>query len=669
MSAEKDAEPQGVLAVTDLTVDYSSRAGVVHAVRGVSLSVRPSTKLGIVGESGSGKSTLALAVLDLIDPPGRIVRGEVRLDGKRVPLGSDLRMSALRGREISLVYQDPLSALDPVKPIGFHVLEAVKRHQHQLGRHAARERALDLLNEVGIGDARRRFRDYPHQFSGGMLQRVMIAGALANDPRVVIADEPTTALDRTTQAQILNLLERLVGKRGSSVVLITHDLGIVADFCDEAAVMYAGRIVEHTSAKLLSERAVHPYTAALMASVPRAGTSASEPLHPIRGLPPDLRSEWSGCSFQPRCALAAEICLTEPPVPARTVRYKGFDIEAECHFADRPVERSGVPAIHEPARRFAAPSMGEAGTHPIETLLQVEDLQMRFRARKKFPWDPDSFVQAVNGVSFRIGAGEALGLVGETGCGKSTIGRCVIRLLQPSAGTVYFDGTDILALDGTELRRMRSRMQIVFQDTYGSLDPRMSVEALVEEPLIIHGERDGTSRRARVNQLLGLVGLTARHGRQTIHGLSGGQRQRVAIARALVLNPDFVVLDEPLSALDVSIQGQIMNLLKELQAELSLSYLFVAHDLIAAEYVCQRVAVLYLGEIVETAYSNPLFTKPLHPYTAALLWAAPSGASGGERGHGVLLAGEVTHSALSTPGCPFEPRCPVGRGREVCQSV
>jgi peptide/nickel transport system ATP-binding protein len=661
-----DAGP--VLAVTDVSAEFHTPTVPIRAVRQVSFSVSRGEKVGIVGESGSGKSTLALTLLGLLEPPGYVTAGEVRLNGRELVLANDRQMSRVRGKEISLIYQDPMAALNPVKEIGAQVEEALRRHQPHLSRRAVRARAIELLRDVEIPDAARRFDDYPHQYSGGMRQRVLIAIALANDPDIVIADEPTTALDVTTQAQVLDLLERLVADRGAAVIFITHNFGIVADFCDSVYVMYAGRFVERASVTDIFACHTHPYTEALLRSVPRLGQLDSDRLFAIPGSPPDLRQLPPGCSFSPRCPIAQPICRTKEPVPGYLLQRNGRTIASECHFADQRLN-SKAPIVSETGpRRDEQTRPDQPGSSARVALVEVDDLRKVFAQARGVPWRPRQDVHAVNGVSLSIRRGETFGLVGESGCGKSTLGRCLVRLLEPSEGRVLFDGRDITHVKPTQLRPLRREMQMVFQDPYTSLDPRMSVHSIVEEPLVIHGASNGTSRGRKVDDMLSLVGLPVQRSGLPPHAFSGGQRQRVAIARALILHPRFVVLDEPISALDVSVQAQILNLFTDLQDELGLTYLFITHDLVVGEFFCDRIAVLYMGEIMEMADRRELFDRPLHPYTVSLMSAIPAPDPAAARRSRIVLKGEVSSQGMRPPGCPFQPRCPVGQNREICRA-
>ena len=574
-----------ILEVDDLFVTFATGQGDVEAVRGVSFAVGAGERVGIAGESGSGKTVSALAITGLLAPSARS-SGTVRFQGSDVGSPGSRARRDLRGRHVGTILQDPLSSLNPALTVGCQITEALRRHL-RLDRAAARKRAIELLGLVGIPDPARNVDEYPHRFSGGMRQRAMIAIALSCEPELVVADEPTTALDVTVQAQILELLVSLCDERNTALLLITHDLGVLAGVAHRILVMYAGKVVEAAEVDDLFQRPEHAHTRALLASIPRADRPA-----------------------------AHAASATPKPVAAPLLEVRGLTKVF-------PIVRGGA------IRRTVGA------------------------------------LKAVDDVSLTIGAGETLALVGESGSGKSTFARCVLRLTEPSAGSVRFDGRDVLACDRQALRRLRHDMQIVFQDPYGSLDPRMTVEQLVAEPLLVHGlGGDRAGRRARVAELLRMVGLTPDHAARHPRAFSGGQRQRIAIARALATEPKLLVLDEPVSALDASTRGQVLALLADLQRRLGVSYLLVAHDLALVRSVADRVAVMYLGRIVESATSEQLFAAPAHPYTQALLSAVPVPDPERERKRRrIVLRGEATPAAAGA--CPFEPRC--GRAQERCR--
>lgn len=601
-----------VLRVRDLHVEFGSEEGTVHAVRGVSYDVEPGEVLAVVGESGSGKSVSSLAVMGLLPETARI-RGSITL-GDRELLGlSDKEMSRLRGRSVSMISQDPLTALTPIFRIGDQIAEAIEVHNKGLSRKAIDARVQELLTSVGIRDAAARARAYPHEFSGGMRQRVMIAMAIANEPDLIIADEPTTALDVTIQAQILSLLRQAQRETGAAMVFITHDLGVVAGIADRAMVMYAGKAVETATATELFAHPSMPYTVGLLGAVPRLDTPAQSRLIPIEGSPPSLVTLPSGCTFAPRCPVAIEACLQgEPPLEEVAPDHRAACVNTAA--ARRPAEIVYDVDV-EP----------ETAVEPVDgdVVLAVQDLRKSYTTYRGsvFRRAVGAF-QAVDGVSFTLRQGKTLAIVGESGCGKSTTLRAIMDFTRPESGTISVCGQQPYDLDAAGQRRLRSKIQMVFQDPMASLDPRLPVAEIIGEPLRIHGV-DGSQRSQRVAELLDQVGLSSTVGERFPTQFSGGQRQRIAIARALALKPDILVLDEPVSALDVSIQAGVLNLLADLQDELGLAYLFVSHDLSVVAHLADDVAVMSDGRFVETGPAQQVFTDPQHEYTRALLEAVP----------------------------------------------
>ena len=642
------------LEVTDLAVTFPSEGGIVRAVRGVSYQVRRGEVLGIVGESGSGKSVTATAVLGLL-PESAHVTGSVKLDGRELLTLDDKQMSKIRVKELAMVFQDPLSALTPVFTIGTQIIEALQIHQN-IGKAQARKRAVELLDLVGIPDPNRRVDNFPHEFSGGMCQRAMIAQSIANDPAVIIADEPTTALDVTIQAQILDVLKTAKEATGAAIVMITHDLGVVAGFADRVMVMYAGKPVETGVVDHIYYEPRMPYTIGLLGSIPRLDDVDRKALTPIEGNPPSLGALPKGCPFAARCPIAVEICRDVEPQLAAA----GSDVhQAACHRSGELV--AGVLAVDEV---YPVPEIPEAPIAGIPrdqrpAVLEVEGLHKHFPltagaiAKRKI-----GEVRAVDGIDLEIRSGETVSLVGESGCGKTTTLLQLLELVPPQQGRIVVLGKDTAELGKHSRRDLRRDVQVVFQDPMASLDPRMPVGAILAEPLRSFGwSRDKVG--PRITELLKLVGLEPAHASRFPSEFSGGQRQRIGIARALALEPKLVILDEPVSALDVSIQAGVINLLEELKAKLNLSYLFVAHDLSVVRHTSDRVAVMYLGRIVEVGDVHAIFDSPSHPYTQALLSAIPIPDPRKERDRErILLDGDLPSPTNIPTGCRFRNRCP-----------
>ncbi|MGV9352639.1 dipeptide ABC transporter ATP-binding protein [Streptomyces misionensis] len=643
-----------VLSVRDLRISFPSEAGTVEAVRGVGFDLLPGRTLCVVGESGSGKSATAMGIMGLL-PPTADVRGQVLLDGEDLIGLDDRALSKIRGNSIGMVFQDPLSALTPIFSVGRQLADALRVHQ-DLTKRAAWEQAVQLLDLVGIPDPRGRAASFPHEFSGGMRQRVVIAMAIANRPPVLVADEPTTALDVTVQAQILDVLRLAQRETGAALLLITHDLGVVAGHADDVAVMYAGRFVERAGAVELFRRPTMPYTARLLAAVPTVDSGVRRPLVPIGGEPPALVGLPDGCPFAPRCAVALDACRSGEPEPRHITGHGDVACLRAAEIADGSLDPTGDAA---PAGPPAPSGRAQAG----EVVLRVEDLVKTFPVTKgALLKRRTGTLHAVNRVGFELRAGETLGLVGESGSGKTTTLLEILRLRRPEGGRIEISATDVgTVASGPRARQLRQDVQIVMQDPLGALDPRMPVFHALAEPLRAAG-RDRESIRARVRELLALVGLDDSVGDRFPAQLSGGQRQRVGIARALATEPRLLALDEPLSALDVSVQAGVINLLARLKRELGLAYLVVAHDLAVIRYICDRIAVMYLGHIVETGDTEAIFSDPRHPYTRALLSAIPIPDPERERTRErVVLEGEQPNATRLPAGCVFADRCPLYR--------
>jgi peptide/nickel transport system ATP-binding protein len=670
--AEAVRADRPILAVEDLHTHFFTDHGVVRAVDGVTFHVHAGETLGIVGESGSGKSITAKSVIRLIEEPGRIVSGAIEFRGRDVVTLDPDALRKLRGGEVAMVFQDPMTSLNPVLRIARQLVETMVEHGRYT-RRTALARAVDLLGRMGINAPRRAIDSYAHQFSGGMRQRVMLAMGFSNDPVLLIADEPTTALDVTIQAQILDLLRGLNADFNTAIILISHDLGVVANICSRIVVMYAGEVVEEGPAEKLLADPRHPYTWALLNAVPRLDRHmpGQRKLVTIDGAPPDPARWPPGCRFRPRCPFAIDACGEHPALET---------------FADGRAARCWVtqrggtlPAVGAGSAAPSAPASANTGTRASvsyavagaasamrgERLLEVRDLKKHFPLAGSAPFGKPRVLHAVDGVDLTVFKGETVGLVGESGCGKSTLGRLIVRLHEPTAGTIAYGGIDITTAGAAAIRPLRRRMQMIFQDPYASLNPRMTVGRILGEPLRLHGmTTDATATDARVRELLDVVGLPAQAAARFPHEFSGGQRQRISIARALAVSPEFIVADEPISALDVNIQAQIINLLVDLQQRFALTYLFIAHDLAVVRHVSDRIVVLYLGKVMEVAPAGELFDTPLHPYAKSLISAAPIPDAAVERRRERLQVTGEPASAIDLPsGCRFRTRCPIATAR------
>ncbi|NEC65373.1 ABC transporter ATP-binding protein [Streptomyces sp. SID9727] len=594
-----------LLDVRDLGVEFTAPDGSpLRAVRGVSFTLRRGETLAVVGESGSGKSTTALALNRMLPGTGRITTGTVRLDGRDLAAADEAELRAVRGARIGMVFQDPMTALNPVLTAGRHIDEALRAHGNH-DKAARRARAVELLDRVGIPDALRRADDYPHQFSGGQRQRILIAMALAGEPDVLLADEPTTALDATVQDQILTLLGDLNRETGTALVLITHNMGVVARACERVLVMYGGTVVEDGPTAEVLTRPRHPYTAGLLAAVPRLANPSGTRLTGIPGSPPDLTLLGDGCAFADRCTLAEDRCRTQTPPLARVAG----GVRVACLPAAGRTEPLPAPA---PPVRIDRPAPGEV-------VLEADGLTKTYGGRGA----RRRGAPALDGVSLTLREGETLGIVGESGSGKSTLARVLAHAHTADGGTLRLRGQDITRPSRRALHAVRRHVQMVFQDPYASLNPRMTVGEIVAEPLVAFGLGDREARRKRVAELLELAGLDPAAAGRHPRSFSGGQRQRVGIARALAPAPSVLICDEPVSALDVSVQAQITGLLTDLQRDLGLSLVFIAHDLAVVRQISHRIAVMHRGRVVETGTADAVCEHPRDPYTRALLAAAP----------------------------------------------
>jgi peptide/nickel transport system ATP-binding protein len=604
-----------LLEVTDLNVTFETGDVAVSAVRGTRYHIDPGEVVAIVGESGSGKSTAAMAIIGLL-PEYADVSGSVRLHGEELLGLSDQAMSRIRGKSIGTIFQDPMSALTPVYTVGDQIAEAIEVHNPGVRRADARKRAVELLDLVGISQPESRARAFPHELSGGERQRVVIAIAIANDPDLLICDEPTTALDVTVQAQILDVLRTARDVTGAGVLIITHDLGVVSEFADRAMVMYAGRGIEVATVEDLYRDRRMPYTVGLLGSVPRLDAPQGTRLIPIPGAPPTMSSlSPAACPFAPRCPLAIDECRSAEP-DLVTV---GDDHWAACIRTDDVAGRSAAEIFGVSTQ----PDAVDAAASESQLVLQVTDLSKTYPLTKGAVFRRRvGEVRAVDGVSFTLEQGRTLGIVGESGSGKSTTLSQILELAKPQSGSIEILGADVAALDTPARRKLRTEVQVVFQDPVASLDPRLPVFDIIAEPLVANGFAR-PRREERVAELLAIVGLDRADASRYPAEFSGGQKQRIGIARALALQPKILALDEPVSALDVSIQAGIINLLLDLQAQFGLSYLFVSHDLSVVKHLAHRVAVMYRGTIVEQGDGDQVFTNPQHEYTRQLLAAVP----------------------------------------------
>lgn len=652
---------EALLNIQELSVGFRTKNGLLEAITNISFSIQSGETVCLVGESGSGKTVTSKAIMRLIDyEKGSITRGSILLAGRDIAALPEAELRQLRGKRVAMVFQEPMAAFDPVFTIGQQIVETIIQHE-RMSRRAAWDRGIQLLSRVGIPEAEIRMKQYPGELSGGMLQRAMIAMALSCSPDLLIADEPTTALDVTIQAQILELLQELQQELGMSILLITHDLGIAAEMGDRIVVMYAGRIVEQGTAEELFARPRHPYTRGLLQSIPPLDSVRGERLYAIQGSIPSLSALPEGCLFHPRCEYATERCRVEAPP---LVEQSGGGVA--CWHAERVAAEPAVrsksaalrvedPAAHE-ERLEAASSCTDS-----EILFSAEHLRKYYPVKRKSFTAPRTFIRAVDDVSFSIRRKETFGLVGESGSGKSTLGRVLLQMEQATSGKVLFQGKELTGLNGAQLRPLRRDMQVIFQDPYGSLNPRWTIGDSIAEPLKVHGAWTADERRHRVEELLGLVGLDPASASKYPHEFSGGQRQRIGIARAIALNPTFILADEAVSALDVSVQAQIVNLLQELQQKLGLTYLFIAHGLQIVRHISDRIGVMYLGKLVEIAPSDELFRQPAHPYTKLLIESIPQPVPG-QRGT-ASIQGEIPSPANPPSGCRFHPRCPFATER------
>ena len=594
-----------VIDVQNLQTYFHIERGVVKAVDDVSFQIEPGHTLGVVGESGSGKSVTSLTIMRLLAATAQVHSGSISFLGQDLVGLPEKEMRKIRGSEISMIFQEPMSSLNPVHKVGHQVMEAIIQHQ-RVSKSEARDRTIELFEEVGIPDSESRLDYYPHQMSGGQKQRVMIAMALSCNPSLLIADEPTTALDVTIQKQILDLIRELRDQRQMAVLFITHDLGVIAEIADHVIVMYHGKVMEQGDVLSLYENSQHPYTRGLLACRPRLDS-------PYKRLP--TVSDYMDTVEQPD----GELEITEKTMTDERLDYFRNHGRGRLLHPESQLQALGFPEDPASYGREAVPV--EAGQEP---LVSVRNLEVHFPVRKGVLMKTVGHVKAVDGITFDIFRGQTLGLVGESGCGKTTAGRALLRLVRPTGGSMHFDGNNINKLDRHGLRQLRNRMQIIFQDPYGSMNPRMTVQAALSEPMALHGI--GSSRRDRVDRaasLLEEVGLLSEHLGRYPHEFSGGQRQRICIARALAVEPEFIVCDESVSALDVSVQAQVLNLLNDLQERRGLTYIFISHDLSVVKFMADMMAVMKDGKFVEFGPSEAIYRNPSEDYTRELIAATP----------------------------------------------
>jgi oligopeptide/dipeptide ABC transporter ATP-binding protein len=657
-----------VLEVRNLRTEFRMRHSAVVAVDDISFSVGRGECVGIVGESGCGKSTTGLSIMRLLPNNGHLTGGSITLLDRDLATLDEKEMRQVRGDQVALIPQDPLTALNPTMTIGKQISEGYRLHR-DVTKAEARQRALEVLTLVEMPRPAERLDQYPHELSGGLRQRVMIAMALTCEPKLLIADEPTTALDVTIQAQILDLIDDLRERLHMGVILITHDMGVIAGRTNRVIVMYAGKIAEEATTSVLFAQARHPYAEALLASVPKIDQDPEESLLTIPGLPPDLSQTITNCRFAPRCRYATDQCRTEDP-PLEPAN----DGDSSHRFACfHPVAHVSAPEGVPAGAATAAPAPGTAAR--IAALDGAPEILSVSNLVKEFPVLAGGVIRhqvgavhAVSDVTLTIRQGETFGLVGESGCGKTTIGRMMVALEAPTSGSVVFDGGDLTQMGGSELRKKRRDVQLMFQDPYASLDPRMRVGTIIGEPLKVQKVGTANEQRDRVRSLLGEVGLSPESVQRYPHEFSGGQRQRIGLARALALEPKLVVADEPVSALDVSIQAQILNLMKDLQRRRGLTYVLISHDLAVVRYMADTIGVMYLGKLVELGASADVYGHPAHPYTQGLLDAVPTAEYALSReARKLTVRGELPSAVNPPSGCRFRTRCP--RAQILCAEV
>lgn len=643
-----------LLEIKNIETCFKTDGQLVKAVDKVSMYINPGEIVGIVGESGSGKSVTMMSSLQLISSPGKVTGGEVYIRGNEknmLEYGPESEeMRHMRGGKVSMIFQEPMTSLNPVLTIGYQIQENIMEHLH-LGKEEAKKRTIEMLKMVNIPDAQQRFDYYPQQFSGGMRQRIMIAMAMSSQPTILVADEATTALDVTTQAQLLEMIRDIAKKTNTAVFIVTHNLGIVARFAERIYVMYSGSVVEMTDAGRLFADPEHPYTRALLRAIPRLDDPRDRILIPIDGLPPNPATRPEYCPFYERCEYRMDKCKGMKK-PELTELEPGHFVA--CHLTEEEKAAKAEEIAGKELKKAPRIAAGE------ELCLEVKNVRKYFPVYRGMMRKKVGEVKAIEDINFSVRKGETLGIVGESGCGKTTLARCIMRVYRPEEGEIFFGGTDIAGFNDKQLYPYRKRIAMIFQDPFSSLDPRQTAESIVGESLLLHKlVKNREEYEARVDELFRIVGLDPALKYRVPHEFSGGQRQRIGIARALSSDPDMIICDEPISALDVSIQAQIINLLEELQAKLGLAYLFIAHDLAVVKHISNRILVMYLGRVMEIAECEELYRNTLHPYTRTLLSAVPVADPAVEaRRERVPIRGEVPSLTNRPSGCPFHDRCP-----------
>lgn len=642
-----------LLELKNIETCFKTDGQLVKAVDQVSMYLDPGEIIGIVGESGSGKTVTMMSMLQLVSSPGKVTGGEVYLDGDTKNMleydPDSAQMRSMRGGKISMIFQEPMTSLNPVLTIGYQIQENIIEHLH-LSKEEARKKTVEMLKLVNIPDAEQRFDYYPQQFSGGMRQRIMIAMAMSSEPTILVADEATTALDVTTQAQLLEMVRDIAKKTNTAVIIVTHNLGIVARYAERIYVMYSGSVVETADAKGLFGNPEHPYTRALLRAIPRLDDPRDRILIPIDGLPPNPAARPEYCPFYDRCEYRMDKCKAQKRPELTAVKPEHF---AACCLTQAEKQQKAEEIAGKVMK--ASPHI----TVKDELCLDVKSVKKYFPVFKGMMRKKVGEVKAIEDITFAVRSGETLGIVGESGCGKTTLARCIMRVYKPEDGEIIFRGEDIAGLSDRQMRPYRRKIAMIFQDPFSSLDPRQTAESIVGESLLLHKlVKNKAEYDARVDELFRIVGLDPALKYRVPHEFSGGQRQRIGIARALSSEPDMIICDEPISALDVSIQAQIINLLEELQAKLGLTYLFIAHDLAVVKHISNRILVMYLGRVVEIAECGELYRNTLHPYTRILLSAVPVADPVIEaQRERVPIRGEVPSLTNRPGGCPFHDRC------------